>query len=128
ALPAARLASVTAMEIHGDAGGSVHLDAWQAAQAELAWIVESGEIERVLAQAARMSGVPWIEDRCAGFEHGTVVTEGGRRIDTRLAVAADGAGSPLRAAAGLMVRSRPYGQTGLVAHLDAGRPHGGTAF
>jgi len=128
ALPPARLASVAAMEIAGDAGGSVHLHAWQAAQAELAWIVESSEIERVLAQAARMSGLPWIEDRCTGFERGAVLTEGGRRIETRLAVAADGAGSPLRAAAGLTVRSRPYGQTGLVAHLDAGLAHGGTAF
>jgi len=127
-LPAARLAGVSAMEIAGDAGGRVHLDAWQAAQSELAWIVESVEIERALAQAVRMSGVAWVEDRCAGLCDGVLETEGGRRIEARLAVAADGAGSPLRAAAGLAADSRPYGQTGLVVHLDAGRPHGGTAF
>ena len=46
------------MEIHGDADGEVHLNAWQAALPQLAWIVESGEIERVLIQAVRLFGIP----------------------------------------------------------------------
>jgi len=45
ALPAERIMPVQAMEIHGDADGSVTLDAWQAAVPQLAWIVESSEIE-----------------------------------------------------------------------------------
>ena len=58
AMPAARLTPVQAMEIHGDADGEVHLNAWQAALPQLAWIVESGEIERVLIQAVRLFGIP----------------------------------------------------------------------
>ncbi|CAM3384351.1 UbiH/UbiF family hydroxylase [Bordetella sputigena] len=128
ALPAARIAPVDAMEVHGDADGSVTLNAWQAAQPHLAWIVEAAEIERVLAQAVRLSGIPWIADRCAGFEAGAVLTENGAQLRTDLAIGADGAGSPLRSAAGLAQHSRPYGQVGLVTHLDAALPHHGTAM
>ena len=67
AMPAARLTPVQAMEIHGDADGEVHLNAWQAALPQLAWIVESGEIERVLIQAVRLFGIPWIEDMLRGL-------------------------------------------------------------
>ncbi|ANN68934.1 UbiH/UbiF family hydroxylase [Bordetella bronchialis] len=128
ALPAARIAAVDAMEIHGDADGSVTLNAWQAAKPHLAWIVEAAEVERVLAQAVRLSGIPWIADRCVGFEHGVVLTENGAQLRTDLAVGADGAGSPLRAAAGLVQRSAPYDAVGLVTHLDAALPHRGTAM
>ncbi|MGE8589437.1 MAG: FAD-dependent oxidoreductase, partial [Alcaligenes sp.] len=72
AMPAARLTPVEAMEIHGDADGQVNLNAWQAALPQLAWIVESGEIERVLIQAVRMFGIPWLEDRCTGYQDGAV--------------------------------------------------------
>ena len=98
---AARLTPVQAMEIHGDADGEVHLNAWQAALPQLAWIVESGEIERVLIQAVRLFGIPWIEDRCAGYANGEIQTENGARIRAELFVGADGAASPLREAAGL---------------------------
>ena len=90
-----RLTPVQAMEIHGDADGEVHLNAWQAAL-PLAWIVESGEIERVLIQAVRLFGIPWIEDRCAGYANGEIQTENGARIRAELFVGADGAASPLR--------------------------------
>jgi ubiquinone biosynthesis UbiH/UbiF/VisC/COQ6 family hydroxylase len=127
ALPASRLMPVDAMEIHGDADGQVTLNAWQAARPHLAWIVEAAEIERVLAQAVRLSGIPWMDDRCAGYQRGVLLTENGARMPASLAVAADGAGSPLRTAAGLVQHSRPYDAVGLVTHLDAGLPHHGTA-
>jgi len=128
ALPEARVAAVQAMDIRGDGRGRVDLHAWQAARSELAWIVESSELERALAQAVRVMGIAWLDDRLAGYENGILHTEGGARLHPSLAVAADGAASPLRTAAGLRVDSRPYGAIGLVAHLDAERPHGGTAF
>ncbi|MFD4838118.1 UbiH/UbiF family hydroxylase [Achromobacter sp. NPDC058515] len=128
AMPASRLMPVQAMEIHGDADGQVNLNAWQAALPQLAWIVESGEIERVLIQAVRMFGIPWLEDRCTGYQGGAVQTESGARIQAELFVGADGAASPLRTAAGLKHESVSYDDTGLVAHLDAERPHQGTAF
>ena len=95
--------------------------------AALAWIVESGEIERVLIQAVRLFGIPWIEDRCAGYANGEIQTENGARIRAELFVGADGAASPLREAAGLKHEAVPYKDTGLVVHLDAERPHQGTA-
>jgi len=128
ALPAGRIAPVQAMEIHGDGAGRVTLHAWQAAQEALAWIVESGEIERVLAQAVRMFGLPWLDDRCTGWRDGEIQTEGGERLRAELFVGADGAASPLRQAAGMRHQARPYGDTGLVAHFDAELPHQGTAF
>ncbi|WP_459616610.1 UbiH/UbiF family hydroxylase [Bordetella sp. 2513F-2] len=127
-LPAGRIAPVRAMEIHGDGAGVVSLDAWQAAREELAWIVESGEIERVLLQAVRVFGIPWVDDRCTGWRDGVIETADGQRLHAELFVGADGANSPLRQAAGLRHTARPYGETGLVAHLDAGLPHQGTAL
>ncbi len=128
AMPSARLTPVQAMEIHGDADGLVHLNAWQAALPQLAWIVESGEIERVLIQAVRMFGIPWLEDRCTGYQAGAVDTESGARIQAELFVGADGAASPLRTAAGLKHDAVSYNDTGLVVNLDAERAHRGTAF
>lgn len=128
ALPAQRIAPVQAMEIHGDGDGQVDLNAWQAAQSELAWIVEAAEIERVLAQAARLSGIPWIHDRCVGYQNGTILTQAGATLSAGLIVGADGAASPLRTAAGLPHRATPYDAIGLVTHLDAGRPHLDTAI
>ncbi|MVW79307.1 UbiH/UbiF family hydroxylase [Bordetella sp. 02P26C-1] len=128
AMPAERITPVEAMEIHGDADGRVELNAWQAAQPQLAWIVESGEIERVLLQAVRMFGIAWIQDRAVAYRPGAVQTSAGDWIETELVVAADGASSPLRTAAGIPHTSVPYHDTGLVVHLETERPHQGTAF
>ncbi|WP_026349838.1 UbiH/UbiF family hydroxylase [Bordetella sp. FB-8] len=135
-LPSARIAPVQAMEICGDGDGRVDLHAWQAARENLAWIVESGEIERVLIQAVRMFGIEWLDDRCEGWlegdgphkQGGVVVTAAGRRMQADLFVGADGAASRLRESAGIRHQSRSYQDTGLVTHLDAERPHQGTAL
>lgn len=128
AMPASRITPVEAMEIHGDADGRVELNAWQAAQPQLAWIVESGEIERVLLQAVRMFGIPWLTERCVDYRQRAVQTSAGDWIKAELFVGADGASSPLRTAAGMPHTSVPYNDTGLVVHLNAERPHLGTAF
>ncbi len=123
-----RLTSVQAMEIHGDGNGLLNLNAWQTAQSELAWIVESSEIERVLVQAAQVMGLHWVTEKFASYTPGTLTTERGTTLAAELFIAADGAQSPLRAAAGLPVDSRPYGATALGAHLDCSLPHQGTAL
>jgi 2-octaprenylphenol hydroxylase len=127
-LPPERIAGVQAMEIYGDGNGRVDLAAWQAAQSELAWIVESGEIERVLRQAVKLVGVKWLADRVTGFDNGLVHTENGAALRADLVVGADGARSPLRAAAGLKVDAHSYDAIGLVTHLDAQLPHQNTAL
>lgn len=127
-MPAKRLTVVEAMEIHGDGDGLLHFNAWQTAQHELAWIVESLELERALTQAVQMFGVPWITEKFAHYTQGCLTTDQGTVLEAELFVAADGAQSALRAAAGVPVTIRPYGATGLVAHFNSALPHQGTAL
>lgn len=122
-----RITPVESMQVYGDAGGHVDLQAWQAVQSSMAWIIESSELERVLQQAVRVFGVTWHEDRFVDLRDGVVHTESGRQIPAALVVGADGADSPVRQAAGISYRSKPYHQTGLVTHLTAQRPHNNAA-
>jgi len=50
------------------------------------------------------------------------------RVSARLVVAADGAHSAVRAAAGIGARVEDYGQVAVVANVAADRSHDGTAF
>lgn len=127
-LDADRVTPVESMQVYGDAGGHVALQAWQAVQQQMAWILESSELERVLQQAVRVFGVAWHDDRFAALQNGTVLTESGRSLPAALVIGADGAKSPVRAAAGISFTSRPYHQTGLVTHLTAERPHSNAAM
>ena len=127
-MPQERLARVEAMEIRGDAGGRLNLSAWQSAQQELAWIVEAGEIERALVQACQVMGIPWIEEKFSALEQESLVTDRGTHIEADLMIAADGANSSLREAAGISADVRPYGVTGLVAHFNCALPHQGVAL
>lgn len=120
---ASRVTPVESMEVHGDTGGLVTLHAWQATQDTLAWIIESGEMERVLQQAIHVYGVRWWQEKLTGLEGRVALTDSGRRIPFDLLVGADGARSPVRQHAGIFHESRPYGDTGVVAHLDAELPH-----
>src|SRR5690606_4502072 len=110
-----------------DASGRLVLDAWQAASDTLAWILESSEIERALQQAVGMLGVEWVTESFTAFDGARVRTDAGRSIEAGLVVGADGAKSRVRAAAGIAHRVRPYGHTGLVAHLNSEWPHQGIA-
>jgi 2-octaprenyl-6-methoxyphenol hydroxylase len=53
----------------------------------------------------------------------TLVLADGTTIRGRLAIAADGQASPLRAAAAILAKRWAYQQTALVAAFDHGRPH-----
>lgn len=118
-----RITPVEAMEVHGDTGGRVTLHAWQDAQENLAWIVEAGEMERVLQQAVQVYGLRWWQEKFTHLEGRVAHTETGRQVAFDLLVGADGAQSPVRRSAGIFHRSRPYGDSGVVAHLDAELPH-----
>lgn len=141
-LDAERLCAVEAMEVYGDADGVLNLSAWQDAQPAMAWIAESSEIERALQQAVQVLGVPWIEDHFtswvagsgdgvdspSGRSGGRISTAGGQTLLADLLVGADGARSPVRQAAGISHEYTPYGDMGVVAHLDMERPHQNRAF
>lgn len=126
-MDARRMTAVEAMEIYGDGDGSLELQAWHDAQQTLAWIVESGEIERALQQAVQVFGVPWFEESFASLEpmsHGVRLTTTDARImQADLLIGADGARSPVRQAAGIRHHYTPYGDMGVVAHLDVEVPH-----
>lgn len=127
-LDPARITPVEAMQVYGDASGHVHLNAWQAAQTTLTWILESDEIERVLRQAVRLFRVNWCPDHFHQSSSGRVVTSSGQTLPAGLVIGADGARSPVRESAGIRHHSRPYGHSGVVTHLTVQRPHQGTAF
>jgi len=118
-----RVTPVEGMEIYGDGDGVVHLHAWQAAQPELAWIVESGEMERALLQAIQVYGIRWHAEKFQRMEGASVVTDTDRQIPFDLLVGADGARSSVREAARIRHWCEPYGDTGLVAHFTSEQPH-----
>ena len=127
-LDPARITAVESMEVFGDAGGRVALQAWQGVQPALAWIIESSELERVLQQAVRISGVAWHDEKFERADQGMVITDAGRSLSADLVIGADGAASKVRQAFGISHQSRPYGDTGLVTHLTAERPHQNAAM
>lgn len=118
-----RVTPVEGMEIYGDGDGVVHLHAWQAAQPELAWIVESGEMERALLQAIQVYGIRWHAEKFQRMDGSAVVTDTGRQLPFDLLIGADGARSSVREAARIRHWCEPYGDTGLVAHFTSEQPH-----
>jgi 2-octaprenylphenol hydroxylase len=127
-LDSRRVTPVETMEVYGDTGGRVVLHAWQATQHNLAWIIESGEMERVLQQAVQVYGLPWRHEKFSHLEGRTACTEGGGKLPFELLVGADGAQSLVRKSAGISHHSRPYGDCGVVVHLHAELPHQNTAI
>lgn len=118
-----RVTPVEAMEVFGDGDGAVNLHAWQAAQPTLAWIVESGEMERALLQAIHVFGIPWHTEKFQRLEHNALVTDTGRVLSFDLLVGADGARSAVREAARIRHWCEPYGDTGVVTHLNTEVAH-----
>ncbi len=123
-----RITRVQAMEIKGDKFGALYLRSWQAAQNALTWIMESGEIERVLRQALKVYGVTWIEEELQSYSQHTGTTAGGKTVQADLWVAADGAKSSLREFAGLAYKETSYDAVGVVGHLTAEFSHQACAF
>ena len=129
-----RMEPVRAMEIFGDAGGRLEFSAYASGVSELAWIMESSLMHGELWETAKRQGnltlfcparpqALRMEDQAA-----CLLLDDGRSIEANLVVAADGADSWTRSAAGIEVNFSPYGQHGVVANFATERPHRGTAF
>ncbi len=133
-LDAARVQSVFRMDVCGDAGGKLRLDAYEAGTPRLAAILESNRLQHALWQAlkaqdnidifcpANVTDIIW------GTAHSSVVLDNGRNIESELVIGADGAPSRTRERAGISARISPYEQAGVVANFATEKPHGGTAF
>ena len=105
-------------------------DAAQAGEANLGFIAENRAVAAALRERAGALGVRLLEGAADGLElapERARVSIGGRALTARLVVAADGAGSPLRALAGIEVARHPYPQDAVVAHLTPERAHGAAA-
>jgi 2-polyprenylphenol 6-hydroxylase len=99
----------------------------------LATIVEEAELLRVLDSACDYQPLlQRIEQNFRSFRHDHAGVEvelsDGARIRTQLLVGADGAGSAVRAAAGIGTQIRPYRQTALVSNFVCEVPHLNTAW
>ena len=133
-MDAARLTRVDAMEIHGDAGGRLDFSAYDAGVDALAWIVESANMHWQLWESARRQSNlkllcparPQALER--NEDHAQLTLDDGRTIDARLIVAADGADSWTRQAAGIDVTFNSYGQLGVVANFRCEQSHRDTAI
>ena len=133
-LEPARMEAVRTMEIHGDAGGRLDFTAYGCGVPELAWILESSLIQRELWETVKRQGNLTLlcparpQALTIGPDAALLNLADGRSLSARLIVAADGAESWTRAAAGIAVRFDPYDQQGVVANFATELPHHGTAF
>jgi 2-octaprenyl-3-methyl-6-methoxy-1,4-benzoquinol hydroxylase len=117
------------------AGSDAELDlqAQAVAQPQLGWIIEQSLLLDALWAALPGAGVDLhVPARVERHDEGTdglrVQLDDGRSLRTRLLLAADGRGSPLREAAGIACDRRDDGQQGLVAYVRTEHPHQATAW
>lgn len=114
-------------------GGELRFDADALGRAQLGWIIENALLVDRLWGALPAAGV---QVRCparvdAMEQDDTGVTlrlDDGTRIESRLAVAADGADSTLRGLAGLDIATHDYAQRGVVAFVRTEKSHEDTAW
>lgn len=101
----------------------------------LGFIVENRVVRAALQ--ARVAAMPTLRfiapgrlahlERRVGARPAEAVLTDGRRLHTRLVVAAEGRGSPLRAAAGIPVTAWEYPQSSIVCTVAHEAPHHGVA-
>lgn len=126
---AARLQPYRAMRVWDAAGGSeLAFDADAFGRRELGWIVEHALLVDRLWHALPAAGVQLhCPDSVVALEQdeagATVVLESGISLRSKIVVAADGAESKLRSLAGIEAPRHDYGQRGLVAFVESGKPH-----
>ena len=114
--------------------GELHFRAADNGADALGWIVEQAVLQDALWQALQHESN--VELRCpasvhalaAQSDHVALDLEDGDRLVAKLALAADGAASPLRSLVGIAVDVHDYGQRGLVAYVRTERPHAETAW
>ena len=103
---------VTAMQVHGDEGGTVSFDAAGLGVAALAWIVDSAALQARLGEALRFQ--PLVERLQAPQP-------------AKLTVVCEGRASATRAEFGVQFAITPYPQRAIAARLNCERPHGTVA-
>lgn len=128
-----RLSPVYDMHIFGDQGGRLDFSAYDSGLAELAWIVESGLMQRELWEIIKRQHnvtllCPALPAALSNTDDAVRVTlEDGRELRARLIVGADGVNSWVREQSDITARFSPYGEKGVVANFNCEQPHRGAA-
>jgi 3-demethoxyubiquinol 3-hydroxylase len=114
-------------------GGELVFDADALARTELGWIVEHGlladrlwaALQRAPVELRCPARVEALEQDGAGVR---LRLDDGSPLAARIAIAADGAASTLRALAGIDAPVHDHAQRGVVAYVDCEHPHEATAW
>lgn len=131
---ASRVQPYRGMRVWDAAGGDpLVFDADTLGQPQLGWIVENALLVDALWRALPEAGVrlhcpATIESLEQSGDGVRLALDDGLHLEARLAIAADGAESPLRAMAGIGVSRNAYGQKGVVAFVASERPHRDTCW
>ena len=131
--PARRCAYERMVVWDAASSGEVGFDAADLGEPDLGHVVENLALQRALWDAAGSAGVArHAPATVTGFalatDHAELTIADGTILAARLVVAADGAGSPLRALVGLEVEDESYDQHAVVAHVRPALPHRHTAW
>ena len=134
AVQSARACAYRRMRVWDAAGGEeLSFDADRLGREQLGWIIENDLLVDRLWAALPATGVQLccparVEALEADTDGVRLRLDDGRRLEARLAVAADGAESTLRQLAGLQVTRQDYGQRGVVAYVDSQENNEATAW
>ena len=128
-----RACAVEHMRVFGDDGQQLTFDAYGATVERLATIVEEAELVRVLDAACGFQpAITRVQSSFVSFaelpETLTINLANDSSLNAGLLVGADGAGSAVRAAAGINTTVKSYDQTAVVANFACERPHLNTAW
>ncbi|MGH8293653.1 MAG: UbiH/UbiF/VisC/COQ6 family ubiquinone biosynthesis hydroxylase [Gammaproteobacteria bacterium] len=133
-IPAERVCAYTAMRVWDATGhGHIHFDCAEVGAEALGYIVENRLLQHALwqrlAHAGNLTAIYPARPEAVQFDpqHVTLSLQGGRRLQARLLVAADGADSAVRKLAGIQTIGASYHQQAVVAHLSTEKPHRATA-
>ena len=133
-LPPERVTRVETMRIYGDEAAScLEFSAYDAGLRELAFIVESRQLQQALWKGAREEG---LRVHCPaswntleiGANRAVLQLADGTELAARLIVGADGSESRVRAQAGIIATTGDYEQLGLVANFSCEMPHHEVAY
>jgi ubiquinone biosynthesis UbiH/UbiF/VisC/COQ6 family hydroxylase len=134
AMDIARIAPVTAMDVHGDGARAGHLgfDAYGSRTDALAWIVEDRNLNHALDTALKFANGVNIVHGTAVQLHtnqasASVLLKDGSELSASLVIGADGAHSWVRAQADIGVDYRSYHQRAVVANFSCEQAHHGVA-
>jgi ubiquinone biosynthesis UbiH/UbiF/VisC/COQ6 family hydroxylase len=130
-----RIARVESMQVFGDRPGAcLEFNAYDCGLRELAFIVEMSGLSVALwdelnaAQNVHVHAPARCEALARELDAAILTLADGSTLTAQLIVAADGADSWVRRAAGIAAYPAPYGQLGVVANFATEKPHRDTAY